>query len=229
MGHQRSSQKSKIQRNRQGRTRIDNCGTGYYNQTRSFRQIHHIVCISSMSNATIKDLISDKGQMEFIRECLKLTNWDINDEPNTVGLPLKRAFVKKEPAGWNGWPCHQVDHNPYYTDGVSVRLKKKVWLKVLKKRKQCTTCNTKCNINAASVEKQLNAESKHWRTFLTRRGRSKLGTAYCWKKRHSVPDVWYIPFSMHPAKPPRRDPPPDWDSLTETLKEYLSGIFAKCV
>src|SRR5579871_6021082 len=109
MGHTRSSKKALIKRNRNGREHINSCDKGYFQASSKFTQIHHIVCVSSMSDATISKLVADRGKMEFIRECLKLTNWNINDDLNTVGLPLKRAFVKKPPAEWNGWPCHQVD------------------------------------------------------------------------------------------------------------------------
>jgi hypothetical protein len=178
-----------------------------------------------MSNATISDLVDDKGQTEFVRECLKLTNWNINDEPNTVGLPLKRAFVKKPNVEWNGWPCHQVDHNPLYTDAVSERLNSKVWQKVLKNRKKCTTCGTKCNINAQSVESQLKRQSKYWRTFLSGRGKEQRGTARCWKDRKDIPDQWYIPFSMDPSDdPPKRAVPEDWDGRGKTLQNYLSKL-----
>jgi hypothetical protein len=230
MGHKRSSRKSLLRRNRNGREHINNCVEGYSNASGYFTQIHHIVCISSMSNATIFDEIQDKGQTEFVRECLKLTNWNINDEPNTVGLPLKRAFVHKSaPSGWDGWPCHQVEH-PSYTDKVSTYLNDNVWQQVLRKRKKCTQCGTECNINATSVLTELNGESKFWMSFLRNRGNGsdsgQKGTAYCWANRALIPK-WYIPFSMNPDGATPRKAPPDWKK--GTLSNYCSDVMFSLV
>ena len=226
MGHKRSSRKSEIKRNRNGREHINNCGEGYL-ASHKFTQIHHIVCVSSMSNATIASLVKDKGKMEFIRECLKLTSWNINEEPNLVGLPLKRAFVKKPAAEWDGWPCHQVDHNPAYTRGVSERLNAKVWQKVLENRKKCKDCNKECNINAESVAAKLIKESEYWMEFLTERGTDPKSTAFCWKNRLSMKDTWYIPFSMDPGDPPAREPPPELEDARTSLKNYLKEVIFK--
>lgn len=230
MGHKRSSKKSLIVRNRKGRTHIDNCKAaqyGYYQPSGYFTQIHHIVCISSMSNATISELIVDKGQTEFVRECLKMTQWDINAAPNTVGLPLKRAFVHPgAPTAWDNWPCHQVEH-PAYTDKVSVQLHDNVWIKVLKKRAKCKDCGTECNIKAASVQKQLEDESTHWLEFLYARGSgadsNQNGTAYCWKNRDSIV-TWYVPFSMNPDGATFRRPPTDFKGKLSKLSEYCSEV-----
>jgi hypothetical protein len=226
VGHTRSSKKGLIKRVRKGMVHKTNCTEGYFKASKSFTQIHHIVCISSMTNATIATEVQDKGQTEFVRECLKLTNWDINAKPNVVGLPLKRAFVHKgAPGGWDGWPCHQWEH-PAYTDKVSTKLNDNVWQKVLKKRKKCTDCGTKCNINAASVQKELNDESKDWLRFLRERGNGtdsgQKGTAACWKGRKNNVN-WYIPFSMNPDGATFRNAPPDWDG-TGSLTKYCSDV-----
>jgi NADH:ubiquinone oxidoreductase subunit len=237
MGHKRSSKKSEIVVNRQGDKHKQQCDKGYCKSgigaakeiSGSFTQIHHVICISSMSKATIKDKVSDAGKMEFIRECLKLTKWNINDSPNTVGLPKKQAFVHQSaPGGWDGWPCHQVEHPPY-TDKVSSQLNTNVWQQVLKNRKKCAQCKTECNINAASVKTQLEGESKHWLKFLGDRGSgrdqnptSPQGTAFCWTNRLSIPNTWYIPFSMNPNGATPRKPPPQWTS--GTLKNYCSKV-----
>src|ERR1700680_968773 len=183
MGHTKSRKKSKIVRHKQGNKHIKACKAakkGYYQPSKDFTQIHHIVCLSSMTNATIDGLVKDKGKMEFIRECLKLTKWNINAAINTVGLPLKRAFVKKAAAAaeWNGWPCHQVEHNPQYTKAVSQRLYDIVWYEVLLNRTKCKDCQKECNINAASVEEELNGESEYWLEFLEERGHEEEGTAF---------------------------------------------------
>src|SRR5262249_39064285 len=126
--HKKAAPKSLIKRNRNGREHINNCSTGYCSASHRFTQIHHIVCISSMADGTIAKKVKDRDKRKVIRECLKLTNWNINDGHNCIGLPLKRAFVdQRAPQGWGGLPCHQVEHNPAYTEGVSLRLHEQVW------------------------------------------------------------------------------------------------------
>jgi hypothetical protein len=228
MGHKRSSKKSKITRIRKGMVHKTNCDEGYYKASKAYTQIHHMVCISSMTNATIADKVKDKGKSEFIQECLKLTDWDINAKPNVVGLPLKRAFVAPAaPPGWDGWPCHQVEH-PSYTNKVSSNLNTNVWQIVLKLRQKCQNCGTECNINAKTVETELGDESDFWMDFLKDRGTGadsgQKGTAHCWTNRKSNIN-WYIPFSMNPGKATFRAAPKDPTSLSfSALGKYCSEI-----
>jgi hypothetical protein len=212
--HKKDPDSWAIKRNRNGDEHINGCTTGYRTSS-VFTQIHHIVCVSSMSDGTISDYV-DSDQLELIRKCLAKTNWNINAGPNTVGLPLKRAFVDKlAPQNWGGWPCHQVDHNPHYTKGVSKRLNDQVW-------QNCLENAQNCDDGVKIIETQLTNESKYWLGRLSGRA-----TVAAWNTRHQHPDTWYIPFSMHPGIPTPRKPPPDWDNqFSANMQGLLKGLFA---
>ena len=159
-------------------------------------------------------------EFAFIRLCLAVTDWDINKKPNTVGLPLKKAYYKKkrlaERMAWNGWPCHQVDHDLYYQD-VSKYLHKNVWQPLLKNRKPC-------EFDAKAVLSELNDGSDHFYAFLEERGHECGGTMACWDNRMNtaLASTWFIPFSMgvnsiRPRKPP------------SSLSDPLSKLFQAAV
>jgi len=238
MGHKTPSKKSLIVRHKQGRKHITNCKAknfGYCQTSEKFTQIHHILCLAALTDARIaKDVKGktqfDRGQMQFIRECLKLTKWNINDAgdvngyTNVVGLPLKRAFVKKPAAEWDGWPCHQVEHNPMYTSAVCARLYEQVWKEAIKLRKKCQKCKTECLIEAKTLQEQLKLESEHWYKFLNKRGKIPLTTAFCWENRDKpeLEKCWYIPFSMA-LVPKSRKPPPK--TIRGSLENYIARMF----
>ena len=220
--HKKESKRSLIKRNRNGREHIENCSTGYCT-THQYCQIHHIVCISSMADGTIMDKLKSKDKMKIVRECLKLTKWNINDGHNCIGLPLKRAYVHKlAPPNWNGLPCHQVEHNPAYTDGVSNHLYEEVW-------DPLTDNAEECEFEATSLLSQLKDESKYWRSFLKRRGKVKGGTKVCWERRQKLQPVWYIPFSMNPGTPVAREPPPDLEDFSGTMKQFVKEMFSHII
>jgi A nuclease family of the HNH/ENDO VII superfamily with conserved AHH len=206
-----------IKRNRKGSDHINSCSEGYDKSDSRFCQVHHIVCVTSMADGTIAKFL-DQDDLEKIRKCLAKTNWDINDTPNVVGLPLKRAFVDKQaPADWDGWPCHQVDH-PGYTDRVSVRLNDEVWQNCLDNMKNCDD-------GAEIIASALNAESQYWLSNELR-GRP---TKAAWEGRFN-PDgsgnpLWFWPFSMNLANPSPRKPPPNWSNFSESMISLLSELF----
>jgi hypothetical protein len=194
-----------------------------------------------MKDAYISDQVNDTDQMEFLTECLKLTDWDINKDHNTVGLPLKRAFsdpaAPKSPgsADFGVWPCHQVEHN-LYNDQLDIDLNANVWQQVLKKRETCTQCNKECNIKAASVVTELKNESIRLLTFLTARGHgtncgmaSPQTTGWAWTSRDKIPNDWYKPFSMSPTTIAARKPPPDPTNFTDSaLRSYCKMVMFSC-
>ena len=210
----------KIKRSR-NTDHLENCSSGYYKPVKwPFSAVHHIVPISSVADATIFDELGQNvGDFMVIRFCLAETDWDINSADNTIGLPMKMALVYKSSNRWNGYPCHEVDHNPHYTKRVSDNLKDKVWNPALKKAEEC-------EFKGENLEAALKARSKVWRKFLTSRGASHQGTQHCWKHREDIPNTWYIPFSMHPGTPTKRKPPPDWDAMSGKVKEKLKELFS---
>lgn len=228
--HQKDPDHFVIKRNRDGDTHIKNCSSGYMKSTSNrYRQVHHIIPVSSMSDNTIyEELGENVGDYMFIRNCLALTDWDINAAGNVISLPLKRTFVDRSPKNWDGYPCHLIDHNPHYTKRVSKNLADRVWKPHLKQAEEC-------KFNAESLAAELVDTSNIWRNFLERRGKANGGTAYCWEHRlqlHSgqmqAPQgrPWYYPFSMHPATPTKRKPAPDWSAFSGKMKNYLKKAFA---
>lgn len=218
--HKKDPKRWKIKRNRNGREHIDNCSTGYYKTTELFMQVHHIICISCVSDSTIYDQLEENNtHFKFIKNCLAETDWNINDGHNCIGLPLKRAYVdKRAPPDWDKLPCHQVDHNPYYTVKVSEDLKKKVW-------EPCIEEAEECKFEFKDLKKQLKKRSTAWRNFLVNRGKEEKGTRYCWENRLKIQNLWYIPFSMHPGTPIPRKPPPNWDDFSKSMQKFLKGMF----
>ncbi|MCC6418738.1 MAG: hypothetical protein IT429_10925 [Gemmataceae bacterium] len=195
--HKRDPEDWKIKRQRKGNVHITNCATGY--RVPLMSQIHHVVCVTCMQDGTIgKNVPTD--QMEFIRKCLAMTEWDINAEPNDLGLPLKPAYYLRPNDGWDGLPCHQVDH-PQYTEDVSKYLNDNIWQPLIEARDWCS-------FDAATVIDELNGASDHYRAFLNERGQQRNGTRACWRNRFNY-EKWYIPFSMDPGTPRARKAPPD--------------------
>src|ERR1035438_4023278 len=141
--HQHPATDSIVQLDREGDNHKVWCTEGYFETVAGsavsgeFCQIHHLLCVGKLKDSSISDQVKSTVKMEFLRECLKLTDWDINKEYNTVGLPLKPAFIHQgAPGGWDGWPCHQVEHNTYSAQ-VESDLNTNVWQLVLKKQKKC--------------------------------------------------------------------------------------------
>jgi hypothetical protein len=199
-------------RQRKGNTHITNNGSKGYTKTHS--QIHHIVCITCMQDAKIADTVTNKKDLEFIRKCLKITKWDINEKPNTIGLPLTPAYYRDWSKGWDGFPCHQVDHDLYYAD-VSGILYSNVWEPLLIEREEC-------NIDEKACATELNNVSSFFEGELKTRGK---GTLHCWENRDkpALENSWYIPFSMAILSTPRkRKPPPD---LSEAIKKKMKQLF----
>ena len=218
-----------IKRNRKHPEHITNCHIGYHRDTKSFRQVHHIVCISSVSDKTILKMLQDKDKGKYIGKCLKITKWDINDGDNVVGLPLKQAFVRRSGELWNRWPCHTVDHtcNDGYLHRVNVDLKEKVWDPAIE-------VGEECELNGEDLAEQLKKRSRVWLGFLIKRGRANGGTKYCWENRIEIysgelvpPDglPWYYPFSMHPGTPSKRKPPPRWEDFSKNFQDAMAKLF----
>lgn len=167
--------------------------------------IHHILSVSCAQDSKMP-----RDKKSYIRQCLAITDWNINSGDNNVGLPLKEAYrryeaLKNKPAsvGWDNLPCHQTDHTPLYLDEVVQKLNKDVYvpLQAAKKGKNCSVVAPK------SLKTQLNKISTYFRGQLTRRGKrgpGKGGTKYCWDNRDKYDKSWYQPFSMARQATPRK-------------------------
>lgn len=166
-------------------------------------EVHHILCHSCVQDAAIFVSGVDKP---YVLKCLAITDWDVNNPKNLIGLPKKWAYVL-DYAGYSAWdklPCHQHDHGRF-TDAVKKWLNANVWAELKGMKEGCAVAEK-------DIQGLLDEGSSHWQDFLVGRGAMLGGTKICWDERSaSKKRTWYIPFSMAPGPSvaiPRRHPPP---------------------
>ncbi len=191
----------KFKRQRDGDTHIKACTSGYPkaamgNEPR-WLEVHHILCVKACSDSTFPD-DATPADITFIRSCLAISDWDINAEPNTIGLPTKQAYVSDFTVAWNLVPCHQVDHDLYLKE-VEVFVKDKIW-KSLKKAQDEKACE---ELTPENIAGKFTAGSRLWKVLLIVRGKLQGGTKACLDYCASgqpnpiINDQnWYVPFSM---------------------------------
>jgi|SRR5688572_20646188 len=228
MAHQKDPLDWKIKRYRDG-SHIANCQKGYAPGP-PFTNTHHILPIGSLADGTIAALLkNNQPHIDFITKCLKKTKWDINGAGNLVRLPMKHVWRNEDPAfptpgGWDGWPCHQVDHYPKYNSEVDTTLKKNVWDMSIENAKNC---NFRSKSLAAALKESAKLTLSELKTLGARNG----GTKYCWDnidapanqwKPGTTPANWYYPFSMAQS-PNTRSPPSKKPSAG--MAAFLKKIF----
>ncbi len=163
-----------------------NTATGY---KRGTWQAHHIICEHAIGSRKF----SDDETKEFGERCLWVTDWNLNDSPNMIGMPIRGDIRREDGIKDTNICSHANDHNTSggYTDECKDYMKSKVWDKVKKGKPGHTT--TPEDLSGA-----LNAASAHFRIQLAKRASRKDGTMVAWTKRHEPAQAarWYIPFSM---------------------------------
>jgi hypothetical protein len=195
---------------------------------------HHVLPVTTLQDGNIN---VDDDVLQYIHNLMAATTWDINEEPNLIGLPLKPVYMSADRAINNNkalseltgldpqqgafgalpdLPCHQIEHN-IYIDKVVDYLHRTIWKK-LKAPKPCTD-QSEC------LKGRLDAASKKFRKWLQARGKQEKGAAYCWFHRDEIPDSWYIPLSMCVGVPQKREPPPKLPSRNQ--KQWLQELFSK--
>jgi hypothetical protein len=127
---------------------------------------------------------------------------------------------KRAPGGWDGLPCHLVDH-PDYTQEVCDTLLDKVWDPMYEEASEC-------QLTEVDLMKALNKKSGDFKTILRDRGQRPggKGTKYSWEHRHDMKGTWFRGFSMA-RNPSKRNPPPDMDDFEGSIQDYLNSIFSK--
>jgi hypothetical protein len=245
--HIKRIRNSKFNRQRASTSTLrSNCSTGYMftwgTGAAGQAEYHHILPIECLQD----DCIQPDSHIEFFRNCMALTVWDINNGDNLLGLPTKfpyKGFVDNVAAVIAGLnpglanaqamaggfgavpdlPCHKREHYPAYNDGVADDLNDKVWLKLAKDQ-------PKCRAKGTDIQGHLENASFHWRMKLLNRGKGGdsggLGAAYCWRNRNEpeCKPIWYIPFSMNPGTPERLEPPPE-RPVGKGVKAWFQNIF----
>lgn len=182
-------------------------------------QSHHIICLQAMSE------IPDKTTL---RQALEATIWNINEEPNMIGLPT-RAWYRKaysdEIFSPVNIPSHNNDHGFYLTE-VKNHIKNTIWNKFKPSKEGHAT-------DGENIAQELKDASKYFEGELETRGGRNQGTRHSWETRldnnedpaarrasekASSPgqekgNLWYFPFSMA-IVPKRRSPGQDPKDLT---------------
>lgn len=72
------------------------CNEGYHSR---MWQAHHILPGTALSAATIRDLVKDPDKAYYIENCKKVTDWNINEVPNLMGLPTLWDYIIADWAG----------------------------------------------------------------------------------------------------------------------------------
>jgi hypothetical protein len=171
-----------------------NCSAGFCSGK---WQAHHIACNHAVEGREI-----DKEYVDYVEDCLWITDWDLNASPNMIGLPVNRQYRKSDGQEPRNYCSHQVDHNTAggYTDECKKWLKKNLWDTLKDKRK-------KHEVTAKTIKATLEKCTSTFKAKLTSRGSRKGGTKKCWESRFkpSYENKWYFPFSMG-KKPTKRHP-----------------------
>ena len=196
-GHLEEQEKCKITRTMKGRQHINNCNKGY-RMGQGLWQAHHILPISSLNSAD--HISANKDNLEYLEKCICITDWDINAEPNMMGLDTKipYRFEKIYPLPRN-LPSHLIGHTDYTAESYEY-LEANVW-DTLKDSREIH------NLDPESIEEELKAASKYFDGELHDRGEREGGTLWCWDHRFDkdMENKWYYPFSMS-ASPRKRHP-----------------------
>jgi hypothetical protein len=243
--------KSKFNRQRGSADIKKNCGNDGYNFKIKNRlgaiisagqcEIHHVLPVTSLQDGNIA--FKNSEQIDFIHKCMAQTQWDINEQPNLIGLPTKepydradRAVVDKgatsaalkllsasdgEKGALPDLPCHLNAH-PEYNQAIISSLNSNLWPEVLKGR-------AKCKDVGKDIRQLLVDHSETWKDVLKERGEEYGGAADCWVNRMKKRNVWFIPLSMDPGEPRKIVPPVNRYECTGTVQKWLKNIFNNVV
>jgi hypothetical protein len=160
-----------------------NSTTGY---TRGSWQAHHILCEHAIGSRSFED-------QDFGEACLWVTDWNLNDSHNMIGMPIRADFRRENGIKDMNICSHANDHNTTggYTEECKDFVQSNVWDKVSKGKEGHTT-------DPKDLSGALKATSDYFRAELGRRASRSGGTILAWTKRHEDDwaDKWYRPFSM---------------------------------
>lgn len=172
------------------------------------KEIHHVVPCNAVAMRHYDYLAAKK---KYIENCLWVANWDINNNGNLYGLPLKEQYRSTGADRPSNLPCHNVDH-PKFSTEVRDWLKINVW--------DALNSNQKIHkIDVQNIVSTLKRGSKVHLAFLRGYGKRSGGTRYSWSMRNDPTHimVWFEPFSMS-ATPAPRNPP---GATNKHFKKYF--------
>jgi hypothetical protein len=242
--HVEKVKKSKFNRQRtETNTLRSNCGSDGYVFTfgdgaAGQCEFHHVLPISSLQDGVILPKMKKREVLDFVHKCMALTKWDINEQPNLLGLPTKKPYLRADKlvaeqghtadqllgmnpqAGAFGalpdLPCHMNDHDKF-TQAVINNLNTALWPELIEG-------SDLCKDPGKDIRALLESRSNQWKNWLKKRGE---GAADSWVNREQKKNVWYIPLSMAPA-PTKTDPPPNIYKLGKRpkIRQWLETIFS---
>jgi hypothetical protein len=239
--HVERIRKSEFNRQRNDSVLRDNCkGEGYFftkkgtNHSAGQCQIHHVLPVTDLQDAQI--IVDTAEERKFIRNCMAMTKWDCNEQPNLIGLPTKKPYqaadvelskgrnltylrgLKAAAGGFAALPdlpCHLNEHDKY-TSEVQGQLHSNVWCRLTAEREPCT-------VKGKDIKELLEDMSNELKEWLQTRGKEEGGAAKCWVQRDTI-KRWYIPFSMAPD-PEEVEAPPTPYGEDSKGKEWRSKVF----
>lgn len=174
-------------------------------------QFHHALPVSSMQDSAID--YEQSEELDFIHNCMASTEWDINHEPNLIGLPTRKPYIeadkktnpkpnKKNP---NPKKCGlseliaQLDSKIGESGHGSIPdlpchlSEHPVYTEEVIINLNDTIWSMlklereECEDKGKSIKDLLEGASKHWREFLQNRGKGAdsqgKGAAECWVNR----------------------------------------------
>jgi hypothetical protein len=243
--HVERIKKSKFIRQRNDSVLRDNCkGEGYFftrkgtNHGAGQCQIHHVLPVAMLQDGQIT--VATAEDRKFIRNCMAMTDWDCNKQPNLIGLPTKRPYQNadielskgkglpylgdpqglKAAAGFFGalpdLPCHLNEHDKYNLDLKDV-LQADVWDRLIQEREPCT-------VKGKDIKQLLEETSDERKLWLQDRGIEEGGAAACWVNRETT-ERWYIPFSLA-LEPKEVEAPPLPYGRESKGKKWRSKVFS---
>lgn len=192
---------SLLKRDRHADEHIKSCATGYRGPFRWWWESHHVVTVGSMKDSRIS---TNPETLSYIWNFLYITDWNINAEPNCIGLDTKWPYYMSgmgRPLPPN-LPSHRIGHNDYNQD-VYEYMGANVWDSL----KEMKSSEDPHQFPEKGLEAQLKAASKFLRGLLQARGIREGGTLHCWAHRYDedMKDRWYVPLSMS-ENPRKRNP-----------------------
>lgn len=149
-------------------------------QRGSHWQSHHIlslICIANRNNA-----LAD-GDASYLEKCLWITEWNVNKEPNMIGLPQNAWFriaYGASPPNYKpvNIPSHNTGHHAYLRD-VEAWLQAYVWNNYNKTEAKGH------DAPVVNLKEALDSASENWRAKLKAYGLRNGGTVWSWENRHA--------------------------------------------
>ncbi|MEM9666744.1 MAG: hypothetical protein AAF970_17565 [Bacteroidota bacterium] len=217
--HIGKTRKRESELTRKGSTHIDNCNTGFCEKKIAgvvnvvggggrVWEAHHIICIAAMEGRKTDD---------YVENCLWITEWNINDAHNMMGLPVSTEFKKHGTSRADKWVNHKIDHNTSVV-GYLPEVRGHLQREVFDTLKQAGD-DKDHSFDADDIREELKAVSDHFRAELMARATRHPGVVEGWKNRFDAAyeNTWYTPFSMS-LTPKKRHPGVSAANLTYLFK-----------